>query len=448
MRKYMSSKIFLASLTVLSFSLPTMAQDTAWTYENCLNYALGQNIAIRQAELNVQQGEVNYLQSKSNRLPSVSASAAYDYSLGKPYSSLDKTYSGYDGTNSTSYSISSNLNLYNGHKLAAQIEQSELNWQGEKYYSERVKESVELSILNAYLQILYAQEAVSNSQKQIDATQEQLKLSEARLDLGIISRSDYLQVKSELAREKLSLANANRTLTMAKVTLMQLMELPVKEGFAVVSPDLDAQISVVPDVATDTIFNMALGVKTQIKEAEIKVKSVMLNEKIARADRMPSLSLSTGISTGWSDNLSAVNYSTQVGNRVTPYAGVKLTIPIFQKYQVRSNITTAKIALNQAQLAEIDTRNSLRKDVEQAVADVVSAQANYEASMEQYDAAKESYAVAAEKFESGIVNTIDLMTIKNNMILAESNLVQARYNLLFSIKIIEFYKGNPISLTK
>lgn len=425
-----------------------MSQDSIWTLERCINYALEKNIAIQQADWTVQQNEVSYQQSKSNRLPSVNASADYDYKLGKTYNQVDNSYGAYNGTNSSSYGINSSLVLYNGHKMAAQIEQSSLNLQSGKFYSARIRESIVLNVLNAYLQILYAQEAVGNARKQIERTQQQMQLTEERMYLGIIARSDYLQIKSQLAREKLTLANADRTLTMARVTMMQLLELPVKDGFAIATPDLDAQLNTVPDTATDSIFSKALGIKPQIKEAELKVQSVMLDEKIARADRLPSLSLTTGISTGWSDNIAGVNYPSQVSNRVSPYAGVKLSIPIFQKYQVRSNIASAKISLSKAQLAETDTRNSLRKEIEQAVADASAAEANYQASTEQYEAAKESYAVAAERFDAGILNSIDYMTVKNEMILAESNLIQSRYNLVFTTKLIDYYKGIPVSLTK
>lgn len=448
MKSTIHTKILLACIATFFMHVQAMSQDSIWTLERCINYALEKNIAIQQADWTVQQNEVSYQQSKSNRLPSVNASADYNYNLGKTYNQIDNSYGAYNGTNSTSYGINSNLVLYNGHKMAAQIEQSSLNLQSGKFYSARIRESIVLNVLNAYLQILYAQEAVGNARKQIERTQQQMQLTEERMYLGIIARSDYLQIKSQLAREKLTLANADRTLTMARVTMMQLLELPVKDGFAIATPDLDAQLNTVPDTATDSIFSKALGIKPQIKEAELKVQSVMLDEKIARADRLPSLSLTTGISTGWSDNIAGVNYPSQVSNRVSPYAGVKLSIPIFQKYQVRSNIASAKISLSKAQLAETDTRNSLRKEIEQAVADASAAEANYQASTEQYEAAKESYAVAAERFDAGILNSIDYMTVKNEMILAESNLIQSRYNLVFTTKLIDYYKGIPVSLTK
>lgn len=448
MKRYFYSALLSVCAAAVFGIRPVSAQDSIWTLERCINYALQKNIAIQQADWTVQQSEVSYRQSRFNRLPSVSASAGYDYNLGKTYDPADQSYGAYNGTNSTNYGINSSLVLYNGHKMAAQIEQSSLNLQSSKYYSARIRESVVLNVLNAYLQILYAQEAVGNAQKQIERTQEQMQLTEQRMTLGIVARSDYLQIKSQLAREKLTLANANRTLTMANVTMMQLLELPVKDGFAIATPDLDIQLNAVPDTATDSIFSKALAIKPQIKEAELKVQSVMLDEKIARADRLPNLSLTTGISTGWADNVSGANYPTQVSNRVSPYAGVKLSIPIFQKYQVRSNIASAKISLSKAQLAETDTRNSLRKEIEQAVADASAAEANFQATTEQYEAAKESYAVAAERFDAGILNSIDYMAVKNEMIFAESNLVQSRYNLIFNTKVIEYYKGNPVSLTK
>lgn len=267
------------------------------------------------------------------------------------------------------------------------------------------------------------------------------------MELGIISKSDYLQIKSELANEKLTLANANSTLLMAKVNLMQFLELPVKDDFNVQTPVVDTLVDLQTDYNTSDIFNEALKVKPQIKEAELNIQSEQLNKKIAKADYFPSLSLNAGLSTGWMNTMSGYDYGAQLNNRLVPSVGLNLSIPIYQKNQVHTNVKTAQIAIDQAKLEETDIKNSLRKEIEQAVADVITAQISYQAGMERYEAAKESYAVAAEKYNLGILNTVDLMTIKNDMINAESNLLQTKYNLVYSIKLIDYYQGIPIRLT-
>lgn len=432
----------LTSCVLFAFSIK--AQDTAWTYEKCLEYALSKNIDVKQSDLDVQEYGINYEQSKLNRLPSVSGTVSQSFGLQKDYNETSSEYESFGSTSSTSYGVSADVTLYNGLKLKNKIAQSELQLESKKLYSEKIKESIELSILDAYLSILYAQEEANNAEKQIEATEEQLRLAKERLDLGIVSRSDYLKVKSELASEKLTLATAQSNVTIKKLELMQLMELPVVENFEVEFPVTDPALSASDKENPAEIFQQALQIKPQIKQAELDVQSTEIDEKIAKADMLPELSLSAGVNTGWSSGVDGYDYSSQLSNSMNPNAGLTLSVPIFQKGQVKNSIKTAKIATESAKLDEVDAKNTLRKEIEQAVVDNNTAKANYNASIEQYEASKEAYAVAEEKYGVGVINTVDFMLVKSDLIEAESSLLQQKYNLLFSAKIIDFYKGTPI----
>ncbi|MBN1950551.1 MAG: TolC family protein [Bacteroidales bacterium] len=439
---------FLAGLGfMLWIHMGLSAQEAVWSLDRCIDYALSQNIDIKQSGLNVEQAELNYQQSRNNRLPSVNASVSYNLGWEKTYVAASEEYSPYEGASGMNYGVNTSVNVFNGFKLRNQIEKSALEWETGKYTSERIKESVELSILNAYLNILYSLEEVSNLEEQVSASREQLALAEERMNLGIISRSDYLQIKSGLASEELNLVTAQSNLRIARVNLMQLMELPVSNDFDVLVPDIGAILNLDTSYEASSIYQEALMIKPQIKEAEFRVKSVMLEEDIARADLMPGISMSAGLNTGWGSSFQEISYTSQLGNRLAPSVGVNLSVPIFQKNQVMTNIKTAQISLGQAQLEEINTRNTLRKEIEQAVTDYTTARVRYLSSVEQFGAARESYLVAAEKFDLGIINSIDLVLIKNDMILAESTLLQTKFSLLFSQEILDFYRGNPISLT-
>ena len=430
-------------LLLLLVVLKSNGQQEAWSYKRCIEYALAQNISIKQAELDVQKSEVNYKQSKYNQLPSVSGSVSQSFGMSKTYDQTSGEYGDYNTSSSTSYGVNASVSLFNGLKQKNEIAQSKLQLESGKFYSETVKESVELNILDAYLAILYASEEVNNAEKQIETTQEQLNLANERFDLGIISKSDLLEVKSELASEKLTLANATSTLTMQKIALMQLMELPVTNDFEIVFPEIDKMLPSIGIEDAATVYLQAVEIKPQIKEAKLTVESTNLEKKIAKADLLPSLSLRTGLNSGFSgtDNFAL---STQISNSITPTAGLTLSIPIFQKNQVKTNIKLAQISIENAKLNEIDTKNSLRKEIEQAVADLNTANIKYAASEEQFNASKEAYVVAEEKYKVGIINTVDFMLVKNNLIEAESTLLQTKFNLLFSSKIIDFYKGTPI----
>ena len=423
-----------------------IAQNKTWTLEQCINYALDRNIQVQKAGLSNDRNQLNSDQAQANRLPSVNASVRQNFNWYKGFDSTTGSYGSSSGSNSTNYSLSSSVSLYNGQKLSNKIKQAGIDEQAGQLYAETVKESVELNILNAYLQVLYAYENVSNAEKQIEATTSQLALAKERLDLGVISMSDYLQIKSELATEKSTLADAKSQLSIYKVTLMQLMELPVDEGFEVGSPNLDSLLVQNKQPDAQEIYNLALGIKPQIKNAELNKESAALDVQIAKADGIPSLSMDAGLSSGYSSLTTNSGYTSQLKDKINPSVGLSLSIPIFQKKQVKTNVSLATIAVSEAELDEINTKNELRKEIEQACVDVVSAQSKYTASLEENQATQESYEVTTEKYKIGLLNSVDYLFEKINLITSESKLLQSKFNLIFSYKVIDFYKGVSLTL--
>lgn len=432
---------------LMTFSgMSSRAQGKAWTLEECVNYALSKNIQVQKAGLSNERNQLYSDQAQANRLPSVNASVRQNFNWYKGFDSSTGGYGSSSGSNSTNYSLNSSISLFNGEKLATKIKQAELDVQSGRLYSETVKESVVLNILNAYLQVLYAFESVNNAQKQIESTTEQLALAKERMDLGVISMSDYMQIKSELATEKSTLATAQSQLSIGKVTLMQLMELPVDPNFTVSSPNLDSLLisSAQPDA--QDIYNLALGIKPQIKNAELTKESSLLDVKIAKADALPSLSMDASLSSGYSSLATNSGYTSQLKDKVNPSVGFSLSIPIFQKKQVKTNVALANISVSDAELDEINTKNQLRKEIEQACQDVVSAKSQYTASLEQKQSTQESYDVVTEKYRLGLLNSVDFLVQKTNLITSESKLLQSRFNVIFSYKVIDFYKGIPLAL--
>lgn len=417
-------------------------QDSTWTLEKCINYALDRNIQVRKDELSNQSNVINANQARDQRLMSLNASVSQNFNWSK---STSPGSAGLTSANGSNYSVNSGVLLFNAFRLNDLIKQADMEIDAGKYTLETTKESISLSILNAYLQVLYAEELVKNTEKQIESTESQLNLAKERLLLQVISQSGYAQVKSQLASEQLTLANSKSQLAIARVTLMQLMELPVNDNFRIAHPNLSGEIDQkrMPDVRT--VYETALAIKPQIKNAAINKEISALNEKIAKAAFFPALSASAGISSGFS-SFSPDNYFNQINNGIRPTVGFSLSIPIYQKNQVRTNVELAKIGYSNAELSEIDTRNQLRKNIEQACQDVSSAQTEYEASLEKYNATLESSQLSDEQFKQGIINSTDYLVSKTNLIVAESQLLQSKFNLIFNYKILDFYSGVPLTL--
>ncbi len=420
----------------------SLQQDSVWTLGKCIDYALSRNIQVRKSELSNKENDVYAIQARAQLFPSANASVSQNFNWTKSNSAGG---SGFTGNNGSNYSVNSGITIFNASKLKNLIKQADLSIETGKHSLETTKESISLSILDAYLQILYAEEQLHNSEKQIVSTTSQLNLAEERLKLRVISQTDYAQVKSQLSSEKLTLANSQSQLVIAKVTLEQLMELPVTENFSIAHPDIAESLNQnrTPDVKS--VYETALKIKPQIKGAEINKEIASYDEKVARASLFPTLSASAGISSGYSSLVSST-YFGQINNEIYPTVGFSLSIPIYQKKQVRTNIAVAKIGYQNAELSEIDTKNNLRKNVEQACVDVNSAQIKYEASKVNYSATLEAANLSDEKFKQGVINSVDYLVSKTNLIVAESELLQSKYNLIVSYKIMDYYLGIPLSL--
>jgi outer membrane protein len=443
MRKLILILGLIVAASAQGYGLSLAAQqDSVWTLDKCIDYAFERNIQIRKSEISNQRLGLYSVQAKAQRLPSVNASVSQNFNWSK---SSNTGSSGFSGVNGSNYSVNSGVTIYNASRISNQIKQADLDIEGGRYSLESTKESISLSILNAYVQVLYAEEQVKNTQNQIESTKSELNLAGERLALKSISISDYAQVKSQLASEKLTLANSESQLAIAKINLMQLMELPVQENFNIAHPDLKEPLNQkrIPDVKT--VYQTALSIKPQVKNAAVNKEIAGLDEKIAKASYFPVLSASAGLSSGYSSRENDAYFS-QLNNGVSPAVGFSLSIPIFQKKQVKTNVAVAKLGFNDAELTETDTKNQLRKNIEQACLDVKSAQIEYEASLEKFKSTQESTTLSNEKFKQGIINSVDFLVSKTNLIVAESQFLQSKYNLIFSYKILDFYMGIPLSL--
>ncbi len=440
MKKMRTKKIITAGVICLLTMSALNAQQKEWTLTECINYALNENIQVRKAGISENIGEISLRQAQDQRWPSLSASAGENFGWRSiPDSSGGSTFK---GSGSTSLSLSSGVTLFNGFQTQNNIKKAELSYKELQYSTEQTKESISLNVMNAYLQVLYAEEQVVNSRNQADATREELGLAAERQKLGAISNSDYLQVKTQLASDELTLANAVNNLEMSKVTLMQLMELPVGSAFSISRPDIDAIISTTPVPDALSVYETALQVKPQVKSAEIGRESSAIDLEIAKGGYFPTISANAGLSTSF---IEVASMGAQLKDKFSPSVGLSASIPIFRNNQTRTSVERAKASITTAELDELNTRNQLRKEIEQACLDARSAVISYEAAVNQHEASRESYNVAEEKYRLGSMNSIDFLIQKASMISSQSKLLQAKYEVVYCYKIIDFYKGTQLS---
>jgi outer membrane protein len=234
---------------------------------------------------------------------------------------------------------------------------------------------------------------------------------------------------------------------------MQLMEFPITDSFQIEHPNLDSLINQKRTPDPVEIYQTALGIKPEVKNAELAKKSSQISIDLAKANHYPNISLNAGLSTSYSGYQTSYSTSYRPGttfgdqfkNNISPAIGLSASIPIYLNRQVKTSVEVAKLNLNTAELNEFNTKDVLRKAIEQACQNVVSNQIEYEASTEAYKAVKESYDVASEKYSQGLMSSVDFLIQKTTFISTESTFLQAKYSLIFSYKVLDFYSGQPLS---
>lgn len=443
-------KLFLLLTFFSIFLISGFAQTKPWTFQQCLDTAIERNISVNQSRLTNELNKISLEQSKSNRIPSLSANANEALNFGK---NVDPTTNQFvtQAYHSTNLGISSGLNLFNGLQNSNTIKQNRLNVQAGGYDIEKVKNDVILNITTGYLQVLFAHEALNNAKNQAAATAAQVDRTERMVGAGKSPESDLLEIKSQQATDNLSVINAQNQLDMAKVTLMQLMEIPISDGFDVEIPQMvDPSGPII--LTNEEIYQKSMAVQPQIASASLKTNAALMALKVSEGARWPKLNINANMSSNYASSRkqgSSVNpegypFFSQLWDNIGQSFGMGLSIPIYSNRQIKSNIDRARINSLNAQLSEQNTKNILRKSIEQNYTDLRAAIKKYEASKEQFAAVEAVYQNSEKKFAVGVLNAIDFLIQKNNYTQSQSNLLQAKYDYIFKTKILEFYMGNEI----
>ncbi len=420
------------------------AQHQSWSLSECINHAVMYNLQVRQADLNTEVKQANLTQLKASRFPTLDASARQNFSWANQQNSTGDYE--FEGNNSTTFSINSGLTLYNGFRRENGIKQSLLVYQSAELAKETIKQNISLQVLDYYLQVLYAEEQLLNSINQLLATSQQLELANERLNLRAISQADFLQIQSQYASEKSSQANSAKQLLISRLNLMQLLEIPVNDSFEIVRPVIDDLILLNLPVESESTYQHALEIRPEIKSAVVQKQVAGYDLKIAEGSFMPVLSVNAGLNTSYNSLAEGLKYASQLDRNLSPSISLSLSVPIFQQKQNRTQISLAKISIASAEINETEVRNQLRKSIENAWAEAISSIDALNAAISQKDAAEASFAAATERYNVGLINTVDFLYSKTSLITAESILLQARYNAVFSYKVLEFYQGKDLSI--
>lgn len=432
-----------------------LSAQKMWKLEDCIQYAFDNNLQIKQQALNTEYNSNILLQSKINLAPNLNAGAGYSISWGR---ALDETtYNFYDQRiMSTNTNVSSSLTLFNGLQQYNSIKQNEYNLLASLQDLEKLKNDISLAIAAGYLQILFNTELVGIAKNQLEITQMQVNRTSKLVDAGSLARGALLEIEAQAASEELNVINATNQLDISYLTLTQLLELDSVGTFTIEIPEFGDIADQEIELTVSSVFNEANSLLPQIKSAEYQLFSSERNLGIAKGSRSPSLNLNGNYGTGYSDIRQRYNPATnelesypfvdQIKDNRNTTVTLGLRIPIFNGWMASTNISNSKLSVMNSQLVLETARNNLYKEIQQSYADAVAARKKYLATQQALVAMEESFMYTEQKFEVGLVNTVDYNAEKNRLTQTQSDLLQAKYDYIFKMKILDFYRGIPLTL--
>lgn len=463
-------------LLMIGYSINTAFSSNPWSLQDCIDYAMKNNIEIKLQYLNEQEAEQSLKQSYANFLPSLNANFQQGYSYGRSVDPFTNEFSTERIMRQNS-NASSSVVLFSGFQNVNYLRYQLLRNTAMRYDTEKLQNDIVLTIAAAYMQILYSEDFVETALQQKEVITQQLERTRALYEGGTLPRGSVLEIEARLAEEELNLITARNNLRMAYLELIQILDLDPADEFTIERPQTemtDNEIIASPQA----IFEKALQVQPSVKSAESRVNMAEKQISLERGRLSPSLFLEGNIGTGYSEAsmqfAGTVNtgeeqigyladqtpvyaqqfasvferkpYRDQIRDNFSQYVGLSLRIPIFNRWEVRTRIQQSRVELARARNQSDLTRNNLNKAIQQAHADALAALQKYNATEKSLDAFTESFNYTQQRFELGMVSSVEFNESQSRLAAAERDALQAKYDFIFKMKIMEFYMGEGFNL--
>lgn len=473
----MQTKAIISFILLISglFAGPLFSQKT-WSLQECIDYALKNNIEIRLQRLNEQDAGYSLEQSRGNFLPSLNANMSHGYSFGRSVDPFTNEFST-EQIMRQNAGVSSSVVLFSGFQNVNYLRYNLLQNTAMRHDTESLQNDIMLIIAAAYMQILYSEDFVETAVQQTDVIRQQLERTRALFEGGTVPRGSVLEIEARLAEEELNLITARNNLRMAYIELIQLLDLDPADEFLIERPQTDVPEQFLLDDA-QRVFERAMDVQPSIRAAQTRITMAEKQIELERGRRYPTLTLNADLGTGYSqaalrfaetkdlgpvpigyleDNspvftdgfqtiMERKPYGEQIRDNFSQYLGVRLSVPVFNRWEVRTRVQRSRVDLDRAQNRFELTRNNLNKAIQQAHADALAAYQKYQATIISLDAFRESFHYTRQRFDLGMVSSVEFNESQARLARAERDALQARYDFVFKMKIMEFYMGQGFEL--
>lgn len=427
-----------------------MAQKT-WTLQECIDYALANNIQLQQKKISAASSHEDILQSQSALFPSVSFSTNQNATW-RPFaeSTINLTNGSMTTTRNTvnyngSYGINANWTVWNGFRNTNNIKQNKLTEEMNELAAEQTANTIQEQIAQLYIQVLYETEAVKVSEEIVKASELQRDRAKTMVELGSLARVDLVQLEAQVTQDMYSLVNAKSQLANFKLQLKQLLELHDDEAFEVAIPSLSDEAVTRAIPSQQSVYSAALTSRPEIQSSRISIESSELAISTARAGYMPTINVTAGMGSNNND-VQRKSFYNQIKTNLSNSIGLTVSMPLFDQHQTRTNIRKAKFALQNSELSMLDQQKQLYSTIENYWLNATTSQQQFAYAKANVASMKESYNLVSEQFNLGLKNIIELTTGKNNVLQAEQQLLQTKYTALLNQALLKFYAGEKIEL--
>lgn len=435
-------RFFIMALAALMLHGNAFSQEK-WSLERCITYARENNLQVKQQKLQATQAENNLLESQMDYIPSLNASINHNMSWGRSVNLNDLAIIENDLSQSTSMNISSSIPIFEGLQKHNRVKSSRKQIEIAYTNIEKLQDDISLSIARGYLQLLLSMELEATALSSYNSVAAQVERSGELVEAGSQAYGSLLEVQAQLANEKVQLVEAQNNVRSNRLALMQLLDIST-DDFEIEVPDIShLTLEYLPADASE-IFAQAQELPA-IKGAELAMEQSELQYKIQKGAALPTLSFSAGYGTYYSDNQETA-FLKQFDNNRNPSIGFNLSIPIFNGLRSKTAIKNSRLNMESSEIDYEIALQNIMKEIEQACNEAASCYRKFEAAEQNALSARETFKYTKEKFDNGMLSGTDYTVAKDNLFKAESQLLQSKFQYVFQLKVLDYYRNTPITL--
>jgi len=446
----MKKRLYISAVA-LAVCFGSQAQNVReWTLEECIDYAIENNINLKQRELEQKNREIELNTNKNAWLPNLNMNAGHNFDFGRSPSKTGVIVD--QNSTNTSASLQLSMPLFDGFRIINNIAAGKLNFNVATENLNKAKEDLSVNVASLYLQVLYNKELLKIAEMQLNLTTEQILRTDELVKTGRVPLSQLYDIKAQQAKDEVVVVESKNSLSMSMLDLTQALELEREGAFDIEEPEVGDVVemymnSILPPA---NIYDNAVAFKPQIKAQEYQLESQKKMLKVAQSAYYPMINLNASYSNGYyrysGNNATNIGFGDQIRQNERKTIGFSLSIPIFNRFQTRNNVRSARVGIRNQELMMDNVKKALYKEIQQAYFSATAAQKKYMSSKKAVDAGNEAYSYAEERYKAGKSSVFEYDNAKAKYTQSLSEQLRAKYEFIFRAKILDFYNGIPIKL--